>query len=136
MPRIIVRSESTSEGAGVITLDERIAAAELDSGHRSAELIERLGWAVHDADDVEGDDRAAGELSTPMSPEIRFIAHDDRGRELLYQLEAETGALPLRTDDRTGERAYALDSTSPGTEEFDAVLNRLDPDWNQHLSRS
>ncbi len=54
MPRIIVTSEST-QGEGAITLDERIASADLHDGHRSAELIERVGWAVHDADDVERD---------------------------------------------------------------------------------
>jgi hypothetical protein len=53
MPRIIVMSQSGIERRGAITLDERVASADLRSGHRSAELIERLGWAVHDADDAE-----------------------------------------------------------------------------------
>ena len=60
MPRIIVMSESGNEreGAinereGAITLDERVASADMGSGHRSAQLIERVGWAVHDADDAE-----------------------------------------------------------------------------------
>ena len=53
MPRIIVMSEPNTEREGAVTLDERIASADLRSGHRSAELIERLGWAVHDADDAE-----------------------------------------------------------------------------------
>jgi hypothetical protein len=59
MPRIIVRSEPTTEGEGAITLDERVPVADLQGGHRSAELIERLGWAVHDADDIERDPGAA-----------------------------------------------------------------------------
>jgi hypothetical protein len=53
MPRIIVMSESGSEREGAITLDERVASAVMRSGHHSAQLIERVGWAVHDADDVE-----------------------------------------------------------------------------------
>jgi hypothetical protein len=53
MPRIIVMSQTGIERRGAITLDERVASADLRSGHRSAELIERLGWAVHDADDAE-----------------------------------------------------------------------------------
>ena len=53
MPRIIVMSEPTTDRDGAITLDERVASADLRSGHRSAQLIERVGWAVHDADDVE-----------------------------------------------------------------------------------
>jgi hypothetical protein len=36
----------------MITLDERVTSADLHIGHQSAQLIERLGWAVHDADDA------------------------------------------------------------------------------------
>jgi hypothetical protein len=70
MPRIIVMSEPSTkrEGAitldemmseshrhpeGAITLDERVTSADLRSGDRSVQLIERVGWAVHDADDAE-----------------------------------------------------------------------------------
>ena len=35
---------------GAITLDERVASVDLQSGHRSAQLIERVGWTVHDAE--------------------------------------------------------------------------------------
>ena len=59
MPRIIVMSEPSTASEGAITLDERVASADLRSGHRSAQLIERVGWAVHDADDVERE-KAAG----------------------------------------------------------------------------
>jgi hypothetical protein len=71
MPRIIVMSEPSAEreGAitldqmmsephghpeGAITLDEHVTSADLRSGDRSVQLIERVGWAVHDADDAEG----------------------------------------------------------------------------------
>ena len=53
MPRILVISESGSEREGKITLDERISSADMRSGHHAAQLIQRVGWAVHDADDVE-----------------------------------------------------------------------------------
>jgi hypothetical protein len=53
MPRIIVMSEPTTEREAAITLDERVASAELRREHHSAQLIERVGWAVHDADDAE-----------------------------------------------------------------------------------
>ena len=53
MPRIIVMSEPSTASEGAITLDERVASTDLRSGHRSAQLIERVGWAVHDADDAE-----------------------------------------------------------------------------------
>ena len=53
MPRIIVMSESSTEQEGAVTLNERVAAADMRSGHHAAQLIERVGWAVHDADDAE-----------------------------------------------------------------------------------
>jgi hypothetical protein len=53
MPRIIVMSEPSTEREGAITLDERVTSTNLRSGHDSAQLIERVGWAVHDADEVE-----------------------------------------------------------------------------------
>ncbi len=88
MPRIIVMSEPGVVGEGVITLavmmsepntppegaitlDERVTAADLRSGHHSAQLIERIGWAVHDADDVE---RADAEMGDPQSAGPRSSA--------------------------------------------------------------
>jgi hypothetical protein len=53
MPRIIVMSEPSTKREGAITLDERVTSADLRSGDRSVQLIERVGWAVHDADDAE-----------------------------------------------------------------------------------
>jgi hypothetical protein len=52
MPRIIVMSNATGD-AEEAPLDERIGSHELESAHRSAELIQRVGWAVHDADENE-----------------------------------------------------------------------------------
>ncbi len=54
MPRIIVMSDQGTEGERAITLDEQVTSADLRSGHHSAQLIERVGWAVHDADDADG----------------------------------------------------------------------------------
>ena len=88
MPRIIVMSEPSAAGEGVIslavmmsepnsppegsiTLDERVTSADLRSGHHSAQLIERVGWAVHDADDVE---RADVETGDPPSARSRTSA--------------------------------------------------------------
>ena len=54
MPRIIVMSEPTTERyEGAITLDERVESADLQRGDESAQLVGRVGWAVHDADDAE-----------------------------------------------------------------------------------
>jgi hypothetical protein len=57
MPRIIVTTEPLPEPDRAMLLDERIASSDLESDHFAAQLIERIGWALYDADDRE---RAAG----------------------------------------------------------------------------
>ena len=54
MPRIVVTTEPRlpSNGNSVL-LDERIVTADLDSDHFAAQLIERIGWALLDADGAE-----------------------------------------------------------------------------------
>jgi hypothetical protein len=55
MARIVVMSEpGVDRDYGVITLDETVAPAHLENGHQSAQLVERVGWAVHDADGAAG----------------------------------------------------------------------------------
>jgi len=54
MPRIIVTTEPTGESSErSVLLDERVATADLASGHFAAQLIERIGWALLDADGHE-----------------------------------------------------------------------------------
>ena len=69
-----------------------------------------------------------------MAAEIEFVPHDDRGREILDQLENETGKLPFKTQVAQGVRTYYLESA--GTDGFDAILGRIAPDWREHLSRT
>jgi hypothetical protein len=72
MPRIIVMSEPNAEPEGAIILDESVTSADLRSGHHSAQLIERVGWAVHDADDMERADGEAGRSATrPLTRSAR-----------------------------------------------------------------
>jgi hypothetical protein len=53
MPRVIVTAESSDGRHEAIVHDERVLAANLDSDHSSAQLIERVGWALLDAEDIE-----------------------------------------------------------------------------------
>ena len=54
MPRIVVTTEPTgSRSKAAVLLDERIVTADLASGHFAAQLIERIGWALLDADGTE-----------------------------------------------------------------------------------
>jgi hypothetical protein len=54
MPRITVTAESSSERE--ITLDEQVTPSGLEPRAHSHQLIERIGWAVHDA--AEAEDRS------------------------------------------------------------------------------
>jgi len=54
MPTIIVMSTSTTKHGSAVTLREDVQPAHLESEHHAAQLIERLGWAVTDAEAEEG----------------------------------------------------------------------------------
>jgi hypothetical protein len=54
MPQIIVTADrGAAFGEGAVTFRERVNVADFDSQHFAAQLVERLGWAVEDADEVE-----------------------------------------------------------------------------------
>ena len=54
MPRITVTSDSAQQSLPApILLDEHVDFVNLCEDHAAEELIERLGWALADADDVE-----------------------------------------------------------------------------------
>jgi hypothetical protein len=55
MPEIIVTAAAQPDEQPVL-LRERITARDLESDHFAAQLVERVGWAVLDADEIE--DRA------------------------------------------------------------------------------
>jgi hypothetical protein len=54
MPHIIVTADRTDDrGEDPVMLNERVSATDFESGHFAARLVERLGWAVADADEAE-----------------------------------------------------------------------------------
>jgi hypothetical protein len=56
MPQIIVVADRPNErGEGPVMLSERVSAADFESKHFAAHLVERLGWAVTDAHAAEQD---------------------------------------------------------------------------------
>ena len=63
MPRIIVTTDTAppSREASVL-LDELVQTVHLSSGHAAAQLVERLAWAISDAEDAE---RTRGDLDEP-----------------------------------------------------------------------
>ena len=55
MPRIRITTEPRVAGEVAVVLDERIAEADLTSRHFTQALVDRLRWAIGDAQDVERD---------------------------------------------------------------------------------
>jgi len=55
MPQIIVTADRRSDGEGAVMLRERINLSDFESAHFAAQLVERLGWAVEDAQAAERD---------------------------------------------------------------------------------
>jgi len=53
MPQILVVADSPEETPSTVVYRERIATTDLESDHFSGQLVERVGWAVLDADALE-----------------------------------------------------------------------------------
>ncbi len=53
MARIIVTTDPTTHHAAPVLLDESVYSIHLDNEHNAAQLIERLGWAITDAENTQ-----------------------------------------------------------------------------------
>jgi hypothetical protein len=53
MPQIIVTAGNTAHDDESVTLRERVSASDFESERFATNLVERLGWAVHDATEAE-----------------------------------------------------------------------------------
>ncbi len=53
MPRIRIMTDPRAADEASVMLDERICTSDLSSAHFARRLLERIGWAVADADDTE-----------------------------------------------------------------------------------
>jgi hypothetical protein len=54
MARIIVTADPTQADDPPVLLEESISSVHLSTGHAAAQLVERLAWAIADAEDAEG----------------------------------------------------------------------------------
>ncbi len=96
MPQIIVTSDHGADfGEGAVTFRERVTVADFESNHFGRQLVERLGWAVGDADAVERVDDPAEATYDPGEP-----TYDPSGA-------IEGPAEP------TGDRARRISAPSP-----------------------
>ncbi len=58
MARIIVTTDPTTDRAAPVLLDESVYSIHLDNDHNAAQLIERLGWAINDAEKAQRTEQA------------------------------------------------------------------------------
>ena len=70
MPRITVTADTTPQHGGpTVLLDEQVQSVHLSTGHAAAQLVERLAWAVIDAEQQ-------GPTRTPAPGHEQTPAHD------------------------------------------------------------
>jgi len=62
VPRILVITDESDQHETAVVLQERVLPSDLESDHFSAQLVERVGWALVDADQIE---------HLPPAPEAR-----------------------------------------------------------------
>jgi hypothetical protein len=55
MPKIIVEANPARDTGGERTFSERVVTQNLRSGHYNSQLLERLKWAVADAEAAEAE---------------------------------------------------------------------------------
>lgn len=65
MPRITIHTCGTDGAQGPYTLSERVIVADLESEHYAGQLIERIAWAVTDAEAIEASAAAAAAHRSP-----------------------------------------------------------------------
>jgi len=53
MPRITVTTDPTTQHASPVLLDERVYSIHLSDDHSAAQLLERLSWAIADAENAQ-----------------------------------------------------------------------------------
>jgi hypothetical protein len=53
MAKIIVTADERKAGAPAVLLDESVYSVHLSTGHAANQLIERLAWALRDAEELE-----------------------------------------------------------------------------------
>jgi len=67
MPRVIVTTDPTKLPHHIsVLLDEQVQTVHLSSGHAAAQLVERIAWAISDAEDADH-----GHADQPLRPSRR-----------------------------------------------------------------
>ncbi len=54
MPRILIIADPLTDSDAPVLLDERVPTSDLAKGNSAEQLVERIGWALVDAERAEG----------------------------------------------------------------------------------
>jgi hypothetical protein len=68
-----------------------------------------------------------------MAAAISLRPNDDRGLEILYELEERTEMKPTELLE-DGTRSYYLSATDADVNAFDPMLDKIDRDWPDHVT--
>ena len=69
MPQIIVKATRARDSdQGTVMFRERVSPADFESQHFQAQLVERIGWAVGDATEVEQDGTTSAREQPDRAP--------------------------------------------------------------------
>ncbi len=67
MPRIIVVTDARKDQVRpAVLLDEQVSSVHLSTDHASAQLVERVAWAVTDAEHLEGARDGVSHVRNPI----------------------------------------------------------------------
>ncbi len=83
MPRIIVTAEPVSSqltDATPVLLDEQVHSVHLSTGHAAAQLVERLAWAISDAEQAEQAEGTRSERTSRPNRQLRSRRSAPRSR--------------------------------------------------------
>jgi len=67
MPRIIVMTDETEPAQRSVLLDEYVQSVHLSCDHSATQLLERVGWAVGDAEQAARRDSQAASARAPLA---------------------------------------------------------------------
>jgi hypothetical protein len=88
MPQIIVAADrGAAFGEGAVTFRETVNVADFESQHFATQLVERIGWAVEDANQVEQISASPEDLAGGRKP--RRIAQERRSEPIAEQRRPE-----------------------------------------------
>jgi hypothetical protein len=70
-----------------------------------------------------------------MAGVIRLVPADERGRQIIEELEEKGKEQPTEIQE-DGGRLYHIQGADVSGEELDAMLSGIDSDWQEHVTRT